>query len=273
MRCALALLALLGEVSALVPGAAASSRARPLPAAAARRSSRARACAAPVEAPSLLDEFCLLSGRVTSGYGRGSKQIGVPTANLPSSALAEGGTVEFLSGGGAGAAAAGSLDALPRGVYVAWAGLRGAVYPAVVNVGLSPTFEDAQNPETIAEAHILDPIESDFYGEQLTLILLGFIRPERKFPSFDELLAAIRSDIATSGSALGLPAYAACAELPRFVESVPPPAATEGEGGAAKEEEDDDDDGFSFMAPPEGVVCDEDGDECVIPDMDDDDDE
>ena len=92
-------------------------------------------------------------------------------------------------------------------------------------------------------------------------------RSERKFPSFDELLAAIRSDIATSGSALGLPAYAACAELPRFVESVPPPA------GAAKEEEEDDDDGFSFMAPPEGVVCDEDGDECVIPDMYEDDDE
>lgn len=267
----LVLLALLGEASALVPGVTVSSHARPVPAAAALRSSRARACAGSVDSPSLLDEFCLLSGRVTSGYGRGSKQIGVPTANLPSSALAEGGTVEFLSRAGDGGATAGSLDTLPRGVYVAWAGLRGEVYPAVVNVGLSPTFEDAQNPETIAEAHILDPIESDFYGEQLTLILLGFIRPERKFPSFDELLAAIRSDIATSGSTLDLPAFAACAELPRFVESVPPKAAKEGVSGTAGA--DGDDDGFSFMAPPEGVVCDEDGEECVIPDMDDDDDD
>lgn len=256
----LAILALIGEASALVPGVALQSRTLPLPAAATRRSSRVRACDASVEAPSLLDDFCLLSGIVTSGYGRGSKKMGVPTANLPSSALAKDGTVEFLSRSG-GDATAGSLAALPRGVYVAWAGLRGDVYPAVVNVGLSPTFEDAQNPETIAEAHILDSIESDFYGEQLTLVLLGFIRPERKFPSFDELLAAIRSDIATSSSALDLPAYAACAKLPRFVESVPKAAAKEAEGGP----DDDDDDGFSFMAPPEGVVCDEDGDECIIP--------
>ena len=135
--------------------------------------------AEPAAAPAVLDELCLLKGVVQSGYGRGGKQIGVPTANLPSSALADG-TIEMMDRGGG--TRSGTLEAMPRGVYVAWAGLRGEVRKAVVNVGLAPTFEDAENPETIAEAHLLDPIDEDFYGEELTLLLLGFVRPERKFP-------------------------------------------------------------------------------------------
>ena len=141
----------------------------------------ARVRAALSDAPiALLDEVCLLRGEVSTGYGRGSKKIGVPTANLKASDLAAKGTVEMRDR--SGGARSGTLEALPRGVYVAWARLRGTVHPAVVNVGLSPTFEEAENPEPIAEAHLLDPIDADFYGEELTLLLLGFVRPERKFP-------------------------------------------------------------------------------------------
>ena len=85
----------------------------------------------------------------------------------------------------------------------------------------------------------------------------GAHRSERKFPSFDELIAAIRSDIATADQALKLPEYAACAELPGFRACLAVPPA------------DDDDGGFSFMAPPEGYEC-EDEEECVLPDDDDD---
>ena len=157
--------------------------------------------------PALLDEVCLLRGEVSTGYGRGSKKIGVPTANLKASDLAAKGTVEMLDR--SGGARSGTLEALPRGVYVAWARLRGTVHPAVVNVGLSPTFEEAENPEPIAEAHLLDPIDADFYGEELALLLLGYVRPERKFPGFDELVAAIRADIDTAGRALTEPEFAA----------------------------------------------------------------
>ena len=87
----------------------------------------------------------------------------------------------------------------------------------------------------------------------------GARRSERKFPNFDELIAAIRSDIATADQSLKLPEYAACAELPRFRECLTVPAGNI----------DDDDDGFSFMAPPEGYEC-EDEEECVLPDDDDD---
>ena len=173
------------------------------------RATAARAWVACTDAssPALLDEVCLLRGEVSTGYGRGSKKIGVPTANLKASDLASKGTVEMRDR--SGGARSGTLEALPRGVYVAWAHLRGTVHPAVVNVGLSPTFEEAENPEPIAEAHLLDPIDADFYGEELALLLLGYVRPERKFPGFDELVAAIRADIDTAGRALTEPEYAA----------------------------------------------------------------
>ena len=170
---------------------------------------RAWVACADSSSPALLEEACLLRGTVSTGYGRGSKKIGVPTANLKASELAAKGTVEMLADKGSGAASSGTLEALPRGVYVAWARLRGTVHPAVVNVGLSPTFEEAENPEPIAEAHLLDPIDADFYGEELALLLLGYVRPERKFPSFDELIAAIKADIDTAGRALTEPEFAA----------------------------------------------------------------
>jgi len=239
------------------------------------RGTAARAWVACTESsPTLLEEVCLLRGTVSTGYGRGSKKIGVPTANLPASVL-EKGTVEMLDR--SGGARSGALEALPRGVYVAWARLRGTVHPAVVNVGLSPTFEDAENPEPIAEAHLLDPIDADFYGEELALLLLGFVRPERKFPSFDELIAAIRADIDTAGSALGKPEFAAFRDNAALAAdgAVANENEMEPDGGwgvdnlmdmmdTAEEAADDTDVGFSFMAPPEGLEC-SDEEECVMP--------
>ena len=70
--------------------------------------------------------------------------------------------------------------------------------------------------------------------------------------SFDELIAAIRADIATAGSALGQTEYAVFRDNAKLVAR----------GDAA---EDDVDEGFSFMAPPAGLEC-NDEDECVMPD-------
>lgn len=68
----------------------------------------------------------LLVGNVTKGYGRGSKKLGVPTANLPyfDSEL--------------------STHAVERGVYFGWAKVQGEsnLYPIVANIGKSPTFVD-----------------------------------------------------------------------------------------------------------------------------------
>lgn len=70
---------------------------------------------------------------VSSGYGRGSKKLGFPTANLP----------HFNS----------LLDSsdIKNGVYVGWANLPSmpGLHPVVANIGFSPTF--AGNVSTYKE--------------------------------------------------------------------------------------------------------------------------
>jgi len=134
--------------------------------------------------PTLGDSLPLLSGPVATGFGRGSRKLGIPTANLPCSLFQQ------------------QLAELPCGVYVGWAGVRGDVHKCVCNVGFSPTFEGAENPEKIVEAHLMEEFDSDFYDEPMSVLLLGFIRPERKFSGIDELLATIRADIDAARDAL-----------------------------------------------------------------------
>lgn len=139
-----------------------------------------------------------LRGPVASGYGRGGKKLGIPTANLPESLFAN------------------ALFPLPAGVYFGWAVIegdshddtkRGRNFPfkAVVNVGYSPTFVGEENREKIVEAHLLiDAVEivGDFYNETMRLSLIGSLRPEKKFASFADLLAAIQLDIQCAKEAL-----------------------------------------------------------------------
>jgi len=134
-----------------------------------------------------LSQIIRLRGPVDSGYGRGGKKLGFPTANLPSS---------FFQN---------ALEKVPTGVYLGWAWIegseagRGMPQKAAVNVGYSPTFEGKENKEKIVEAHlILETEMSDFYEEVMRLSLLGFLRPEQKFDSFPALMEAITNDVATA---------------------------------------------------------------------------
>eukprot|EP00571_Detonula_confervacea_P014326 CAMPEP_0172301926 /NCGR_PEP_ID=MMETSP1058-20130122/3732_1 /TAXON_ID=83371 /ORGANISM="Detonula confervacea, Strain CCMP 353" /LENGTH=335 /DNA_ID=CAMNT_0013012245 /DNA_START=427 /DNA_END=1434 /DNA_ORIENTATION=+ len=165
-----------------------------------------------------------IRGPVASGYGRGGKKLGVPTANLPASL--------FQS----------ALEDVTNGVYFGWAVIeddkssikkgRNKPIKAVVNVGYSPTFEGKENKEKIVEAHLItgsspmekpesssadndgddeqlsdndtttDEIEGDFYNETMRLQLIGYLRPEQKFDSFPELIAQIHRDIGNANWAL-----------------------------------------------------------------------
>ena len=64
-----------------------------------------------------------------------------------------------------------------------------------VNVGVAPTFAGKENPEVIAEGHLIGYEGGDFYGRALRLLLTGYRRPEKKFEGLDELVAAINRDI------------------------------------------------------------------------------
>lgn len=164
----------------------------------------------------LLTKIIRLRGKVDTGYGRGGKKLGFPTANLPSKLFHK------------------ALSEIPAGVYFGWAllennndddgssgsssssSMRGRNVPhkAVVNVGYSPTFEGQENPEKIVEAHLILPATDgeevgsavldppDFYGETMKLQLLASLRPEIKFDSFDALISQITADKHDSGSAL-----------------------------------------------------------------------
>lgn len=134
-------------------------------------------------------------GRVDQGYGRGGRKLGFPTANLPSSLFRN------------------ALEDVATGVYFGWAALEkhpGNIFKAVVNVGYSPTFEGKENKEKIIEAHlILEEGETleDFYDTPMRLQLGGFLRGEKKFDSFPELVAQIHADVQDADTMLEMTPY------------------------------------------------------------------
>ncbi|PKI51748.1 hypothetical protein CRG98_027911 [Punica granatum] len=128
-----------------------------------------------------------IGGLVIKGFGRGSKVLGIPTANLST----EGYTT--------------LLSEYPSGVYFGWAGLpvRG-VYKMVMSIGWNPYFN---NKEKTIEPWLLHEFDEDFYGEELRLVIVGYIRPELNFPSLESLIEKIHDDRRIAEKALELPLY------------------------------------------------------------------
>ena len=116
-------------------------------------------------------------------YGRGSKKLGVPTANLPH-------FNDLLQ-----------INKYERGVYFGWGLIENdpnKIYGCVANIGISPTFQGQENAINIVEAHLLDrniDNNNDFYDKNLRLALVSFLRPEQKFSSFDALITQINNDV------------------------------------------------------------------------------
>ncbi|KAI9844144.1 MAG: riboflavin kinase [Sclerophora amabilis] len=159
-----------------------------------------------------------VSGKVISGFGRGSKELGIPTANIPVAGLSVGGH-----------------DDVESGVYFGWAGLvskpdtdgaeasekldgsavdgkgaedlsgHGQVYPMVMSIGWNPFYK---NTVRSVEVHLLHDFTSDFYGSHLNLLILGFIRPEYDYVDRDSLIEDIRTDIEVSRRSLERDAWA-----------------------------------------------------------------
>ncbi|GAA5939149.1 riboflavin kinase [Sporobolomyces koalae] len=127
-----------------------------------------------------------LEGWVSRGFGRGSKDLGCPTANLPDSAISP------------------YFDTLETGVYFGFARVlepassprsstdeHDRVHPMVMSIGWNPFYN---NDTRTAEVHILHEYPSDFYGKELRVVMLGFIRPEYNYTSMDALIKDIETD-------------------------------------------------------------------------------
>ncbi|XP_055297524.1 riboflavin kinase [Sitodiplosis mosellana] len=127
-----------------------------------------------------LPYFC--TGPIVKGFGRGSKELGCPTANVPLE------VVQQLP------------DELQTGVYFGWASIEnGDVHKAVLSIGWNPFYN---NKEKSMEAHIIHKFDEDFYGKQMKLCICGYLRPETNFDSLDALKAAINEDIKNAKSQL-----------------------------------------------------------------------
>merc|ERR1719230_581908 len=147
-----------------------------------------------------LDPMPRLSAKVVHGFGRGSKLLGFPTANMevkwdlendPERLTPE--EQDILS----------FARTCEAGIYYAWAqvanGPDKGVYKTAMSVGWNPTFTDVK-AKTI-EPWILHDFEKDFYDCELRLIICGFVRKELKFDTFENLVVAIREDGAFCGDA------------------------------------------------------------------------
>ena len=83
-------------------------------------------------------------------------------------------------------------DAVP-GVYMAKCLHKGQIFKAAVSLGYNPYYD---NKEKTLEAYLIsDSIIEDFYGEQVEINLLKYLRPETWFDSFDALIISISLDI------------------------------------------------------------------------------
>jgi riboflavin kinase/FMN adenylyltransferase len=129
------------------------------------------------KAASLLGRYYSLSGEVVHGAQRG-RCLGFPTANM---------NVR-------------SDRVIPAdGIYAAYACLGEERYQAVVNIGVRPSFD---NGERSIEAYLLD-FEGDIYGCDLVIEFVVRLRPERRFPDVNDLVAQIGADVEQAQQVLG----------------------------------------------------------------------
>jgi FAD synthase len=121
-------------------------------------------------------------GKVVKGFGRGSKDLGWPTANLESADVDA------------------EIAGLDRGVYCGWGSVNGSgPYLAVASLGINPTYSDVE--KQVLELYFVHTFEEDFYGGCVRFIPSHYLRPEWKFLNdasefnFGLLMEGIKSDV------------------------------------------------------------------------------
>ncbi|KAK2806925.1 riboflavin kinase [Onygenales sp. PD_10] len=187
-----------------------------------------------------------LSGPVIKGFGRGSKELGIPTANIPPDSLSAYGDVESgvyygvaaldpamfkysRSSSNAPAAATdddeGEKSAADADADADAAATEATIFPCVLSIGYNPFYK---NTVRSVEIHLLpqftpssspptpsttNPAQKpfhhlpDFYGADLNLLVLGYIRPEYDYVSLDALIEDIRIDCEVARRSLGRRGY------------------------------------------------------------------
>lgn len=119
-----------------------------------------------------------VKGTIIAGHHRGSK-LGFPTANIaPEKILVP-----------------------ADGVYAVRVHLGGVMYGGVMNIGTNPTFDDG---ERSLEVFLLD-FTGEIYGREIEVLFIERLRGERKFPSPEELIKQIATDVDRAKEILASP--------------------------------------------------------------------
>ena len=117
----------------------------------------------------LLGRHYCLSGKVIMGQQIG-RTIGFPTAN-----------VDY-----------GSYWLPHRGVYVVKFYCQQGCFMGMCNIGFNPTLQDLKRASL--EVYILD-FQDDIYGQEVQVEFYQMLRLEKKFHSYQELVAQLESDV------------------------------------------------------------------------------
>jgi riboflavin kinase / FMN adenylyltransferase len=127
-----------------------------------------------VGAARLLGREYAVLGPVVRGAGEG-RALGTPTANVeppPGKCLP------------------------PEGIYAVRARLPdGRLLPAAADLGRRPTFQ--QDGPLRLEVHLLEGGGQDLYGQAIEVVLVRYVRPDRRFADAAALQAAIAEDVRT----------------------------------------------------------------------------
>ncbi|KAH7105726.1 riboflavin kinase [Auriculariales sp. MPI-PUGE-AT-0066] len=144
-----------------------------------------------------------LRGAVQKGFGRGSKELGFPTANLPDDSL------EPLTSMVKTGIYFGYAQLVPEpGESSPFQGKDLEVLPMVMSLGFNPFYN---NEKMTAEVHVLHKFAHDFYGHEIRVIVLGYIRPELDYISREALIDDINTDISVGLRSLDRDAYSSFA--------------------------------------------------------------
>ena len=78
------------------------------------------------------------------------------------------------------------------------------VFPMVMSVGWNPFYK---NTHKTAEVHILHKFAGDFYGLEIRVVVLGYVRPEYNYDSMQALIDDIEMDKRVTVNSLSRPLY------------------------------------------------------------------
>lgn len=110
------------------------------------------------------------------------------------------------------------LNGAKEGVYFGFATLNHdpTVYKTVLSVGTNPHFRTTQ---ATVECYLMHKFESNFYGSILSLVIVGYIRPQYAFKGIEMLIKWIERDVRIASRALDEGQFSQYKNLPYLQEN------------------------------------------------------